>query len=485
MKKFSVLFFFGIVLCFGQYYKSLVANTNAFDATACNNSHKIVVKNATKSNDSIYVVYHSSDSLFYIYSTDEGYHWQTPVYLSAGRHPAIDLDRNSMRHIAYESPGGDIYYDCLNDYSPPVKVNISSRLCSVPDLVMDSNLVAHIVWQEDVNDRRHIYYRNYSMGSFSDTMRLSSYGSALEDNSNPSISIFSPNKRIYILWTSVDSSAYTPFHIVYRYNEGGNWSQVNSLVDNYRPLRNVSLDYSHGYESFSACWEDSSSGNLEARFYGGNGGGYATPGLSSYPVVSTVGTTWSYLFWNEDSLGYKDIYYHLYYIMTGWYGRNSIRNLFSITESIRFPNACGAYVIWTQGNVPPYKIYFANFGYPIGISETVENGNSEHSVLAFPNPFRNHLVIKSQFSNSNSQSGTLMTGSMAEYPVFSIEIFDATGKLIRSFNHLSANQRGRNYQSSIFWLGDDDKNNPVPAGVYFIRSEVMGKSELIKIVKID
>ncbi|MGB9720847.1 MAG: T9SS type A sorting domain-containing protein [bacterium] len=480
MRRFIVFLSFGIGLCFSQYYESMVANTSSFDATAFNNSHKIAVKSATKLNDSIYVVYHSSDSLFYIYSTDEGYHWQSPIYLSPGRHPAIDLDRNGMRHIAYESPDGDIYYDCLNDYSSAVKVNVSNRLCAVPDLVIDSNLVAHIVWEEEVTGKRHIYYRNYSMGSFSDTMRLSSYGSVPEDNSNPSISIFGPNKRIFVVWTMVDSSSYTPFHIMYRYMEGGNWSPANSLSDHYRPLRNVSLDYSHGNEVLSASWEDSSSGNLEARFYGGNaGGGYPTAGLSSYPVVSTVGTTWSYLFWNEDSSGYKDIYYHLYYTMTGWYARNSIRNFFLINESIRFPNTCGAYVIWTQGDAPPYKIYFANFGYPIGISEMLQNRNSEYSALVFPDPFRNHLQIRYQIPGTRYQIGNAGQGfSLAE--VVSIKIYDISGRLVKSFNHLtncSFNQ--------IAWSGDDDSGRPVPAGVYLVKITDGDRSAVLRVVKIE
>ncbi len=473
MKKLLVFLSFLIASGFGQFYKSLVANTNSFDATAYNNGHKIAVKNLTKLNDSIFVIYNSSDSLFYIYSTDEGHNWQTPIYLYPGKHPALDLDQTGRRHIIYESPDNGIYYDCLNDSVSPVKVNVSSRTCSFPDLVIDSNFVCHIVWQENVNGKSHIYYRSYSNNSFSDTMRLSNYGSANEDNKSPSTSIFTPNGRIYVVWVSVDSSSYTPFHITCRYNENGNWSQVSTIFDHYRTLRNTALDYSHGDDVFSACWEDSSSGNLEAKFYGGNsGGGYPTSGLSSYPVVSTVGTTWSYLFWNEDSSGHKDIYYHLYYTMIGWYGHNSIRNVFSINESVRFPNACGAYAIWTQGDTPPYQIYFANFGYPIAITENSENlTDSKIHITAHPNPFREKIEIRYTIGE-NGVVGI-------QYPVAGIKIYDVSGRLVKCLM-LDAQRL-----TPVVWDGTDDSGRMLSAGVYLLKTAGMDSARDLRIIKIE
>lgn len=462
MKKSLTILSFLIGFGSAQYYATLVGNTNSLDATAYNNSHKIAVRSLNKFlNDTINVVYYSSDSLFYARSFDEGYHWQTPIYLGKGKHPAIDLDRINRPHIVYEYPDTgsgtiDIYYDCLDDTISPRKVNISDRIATLPDVVLDSTFTAHIVWQEDVNGRSHIYYRSYSMGSFSDTMRLSSYGSLLEDNTSPSISIFRPNKRIYVLWSSVDSSSSTPFHIYYRYYEMGVWSGINSIYGHFRSLGSTSLDYSHGSDIISACWEDNSTGNQEARFYGGNlGGGYPTQGISRYPVISTVGETWSYLFWDEDSSGFKDIYYHLYYVMIGWYGRGSIRNTFLINEPVRFPNACGAYVVWTQGNIPPYKVYFANFGYPIGIEENLLERAPGEIISLYPNPFANELHIKFQNPNTKSPIGSK--------PQIMLKIYDVSGRLVKQFNDLAIQPF-----NEVFWSGDDNSGNQLPPGVYFI-----------------
>jgi len=131
------------------------------------------------------------------------------------------------------------------------------------------------------------------------------------------------------------------------------------LAAEWRVLRHSALDFSHGEESLSACWKNSTPGNLEASFYGGNGGGYSTQGQSMYPVIATIGSAWSYLFWQGGSSGHKDIYYHLYYFYgPGWYDYGSLRSLFSIDEPIQFPNCCGAFLIWTQGENAPHSIYF-------------------------------------------------------------------------------------------------------------------------------
>ncbi|MEO0205540.1 MAG: T9SS type A sorting domain-containing protein [candidate division WOR-3 bacterium] len=186
-------------------------------------------------------------------------------------------------------------------------------------------------------------------------------------------------------------------------------------------------------------------------------------------------------------MGYKDIYYHLYYCMTGWYGKNSIRNLFLINESISYPNVCGAYVIWTQGDAPPYKIYFANFGYPIGISETVENTNSEYSIVAFPNPFQRYCVIKFQIPSTESQTNSnfqnpnksAFRNSQSE---ISLSVYDVTGHVVKFFNPVSGI---KDQVSSIVWYGADEFERRLPAGVYFIKIEINGRSELLKVVKID
>ena len=460
-----------------QYNHYFVTTSNSFDATAFNNSHKIVTQNGEWLSDTLHIVYYSSDSIYYTFTTDGGHSWQTPIVLHPGIYPAFDIDGFGFRHVAWQyfdttSGNYEIYYDCLDDWCAPINVSESPGNSILPDLVIDSNLFAHITWTEEVNGRNQIYYRSCESGVLSDTFRISDYGSAQATHSHSSISIFQPNYRVYVLWCCVDAGSYTPYHIVYRYKEGSNWSSATPLAEHWQVLRHPSLDFSHGDESLSACWEDSSSDNLETTFYGGNGGGYSTQGRSMYPVISTVGITWSYLFWQEDSAGYDDIYYHLYYEFTGgWYDSGSLRSLFNIQEPIRFPNCCGAYLVWTQGESPPYSIYFADFGYPIGIEE-VKASNKSISLSIVPNPFKQITDIRYEMTDINTVAeGTTM------------RIYDISGRLVKAFLHLLSHI---SYPTSVItWHGEDNFGRELPAGTYFCVLQGQNQILVEKIVKIE
>jgi hypothetical protein len=443
-----------------------VTTTDAFDATAFSNSHKIVTQNGEVMNDTIHIVYHSSDSIYYIYSTDEGISWENPSMLSSGIYPGFDIDTYGFRHIVWQQfdPAHgtyEIYYDCLDDYAPPLNISETPANSIFPDVVVDTGLVAHIVWVEDISSYNYIYYRTCYAGALGDTFRLSNYGSTEATYSYPSISIFKPNNRIYALWDCFDPGSYSPYQIHCRYKENNIWSATQTWAS-YLAMRHSSIDFSHGWDSLSACWEDSSSGNLEAFFYGGNGGGYPTQGRSMYPVISTVGLTWSYLFWQEDSAGHEDIYYHLYYIMQGWHSSGSLRELFNIQEPIRFPNCCGAYLIWTQGNTPPYSIYFTDFEYPIGI--TTNEHNEKIQLDISPNPFTDKTCIK--IPSTKSQT--------------TLKIYNSVGQLIKAFSLPTVYSSIHN----TIWDGTDIKGIKVPSGTYFCILELDNEILLKKLVKL-
>ena len=469
-----------IVLCtyvYAQYNHSFVTSVNSFDATAFNNSHKIVAQTGEGPCDTIHIVYHSSDSIYYTYTTDRGISWQTSFSLAQGLYPAFDIDQYGFRHVAWQQfdpvpHNYDVYYDCLDDYAPPINISETPNNSITPDLIVDSGLVAHITWAEDVNGYNHIYYRTCASGMLGDTFLVSSNASPEATFSYPSISIFQPNHRISVIWDCFDPGSYSPFQIHHRYKEDTTWSPIETWAS-YRPMRHSSIDFSHGTEPLSFCFEDSTSGNLEAHFVGGNGGGYTTQGRSTYPVISTLGTTWSYLFWQEDSAGTDDIYYHLYYFFGGgWYDRGSIRSLFGIQEPTRFPNCCGAYMIWTQGENTPYSIYFADFGYPVWTEEE-DRGNQTLNLKVLPNPFSELARIRYQISGIAGS-----TPHDKEYPI-KISIYDATGKLLRQWTHQIMPQ-----SDQIIWDGTDDTGKDVPAGIYFCILDMENCISADKIVKL-
>jgi hypothetical protein len=478
MKRILSVVFLFLIIGSAQVYHSFVTSTSAFDATAYNNSHKIATQMGEWMYDTIYIVYHSGDSIYIVASLDEGWTWQAPLYLYPGTCPALDVDQYGMRHIAWQqldsvSGNYDVFYDCLEDYSPPVNVSQSAGNSVLPDVAIDSAMTAHIVWTEEHDSLSDVYYRGCLSGTLGDTVRLSGAGK----NSSSSVSIFPPNHRVYVCWSCVDSASYTPYHILYRYKES-DWSGINELAGHWKALRNPSFDFSRGTDSLSACWEDSTSDNLEATFYGGNqGGGYPTAGRSTYPVISTVWTTYSYYFWQEDSAGYEDIYCHLYYEMSGWYMEGSLREYFMITEPIRFPNVCGAYLTWTQGNSPSYEVWFACFGYPIGIDEVGDRGQQSdiNQIKICPNPFSTLTKISVGIEHGAKSKGRKTPCTKPHAPC--LKIYDATGRVVRSFS-----LGPLPYALSILWEGKDDAGREVAPGIYFV--SIPGYAQLAKVVKL-
>jgi len=88
--------------------------------------------------------------------------------------------------------------------------------------------------------------------------------------------------------------------------------------------------------------------------------------------------------------------------------------------------------------------------YPfVGIEEETEFsiGDAGLSLQIYPNPFRDRVSI---------------TFSM-EYNIeaMAFTIYDATGRVVKEFNHLTNNQ--------TFWNGTDNLNRRLPSGVYFLK----------------
>jgi len=76
---------------------------------------------------------------------------------------------------------------------------------------------------------------------------------------------------------------------------------------------------------------------------------------------------------------------------------------------------------------------------------------SKNYLTVSPNPASNVTNIKYQITDNTD--GTL-------------EIYDVSGKLVRSFNLESTIV---NRESALSWQGDDNNGRQVPGGVYFIK----------------
>ncbi len=81
----------------------------------------------------------------------------------------------------------------------------------------------------------------------------------------------------------------------------------------------------------------------------------------------------------------------------------------------------------------------------------------------YPNPFRNHLFIKSEIRNPKS--------------AILLRIYDVSGRLVKSFNHLTIQPFNQ-----VVWDGSDDSGRMLPAGVYFIRLEAGDFRQIEKVI---
>ncbi|MGB9722031.1 MAG: T9SS type A sorting domain-containing protein [bacterium] len=84
-------------------------------------------------------------------------------------------------------------------------------------------------------------------------------------------------------------------------------------------------------------------------------------------------------------------------------------------------------------------------------------------ICVYPNPFNNHLTIGWQIGDRRKQIRDEPPSAICN--PLSVKIYNATGRLVKSFNHLT------NYQSTIIWDGDDDLGRRLPSGVYFVQLE--------------
>ncbi|MEO0215968.1 MAG: T9SS type A sorting domain-containing protein, partial [candidate division WOR-3 bacterium] len=102
----------------------------------------------------------------------------------------------------------------------------------------------------------------------------------------------------------------------------------------------------------------------------------------------------------------------------------------------------------------------------------------------FPNPFKNHCVIKFQIPKHNDQINfnTQIPNNFAfrnPQSEISLSIYDASGRMVKQFNHLTIQPFNQ-----IIWSGDDNSIHPLPSGVYFINLKIPDGALVKKVMKL-
>jgi len=105
---------------------------------------------------------------------------------------------------------------------------------------------------------------------------------------------------------------------------------------------------------------------------------------------------------------------------------------------------------------------------PGGIEETTPRftPNAQCLLHVFPNPFKEKLNIRYQTTDNNNVN---------------LKIYDVSGRLVRSFNHLANSPI-----SQITWDSKDENGRAVAQGVYFVGVEYLDTKEILvhKVLKI-
>ncbi len=435
---------FYLILPFIIFSQNLVSYSDSPLATGMSNGAKIALRNFFS--DTIHCVFQKSDGIYYAKSVNQGVNWTTQ-FLFPGRNPSLFVSQDGYRHVVWErdtAGNSEIYYYCLDIRSPPTNISQTPGKSYLPSLAVDTSNYPdgiHIVWADSSFGSSRIYYRRFG----GDTFQITNFHPN-QDHSYPTIGIFE-NQRVYVFWQSYYPMHPFPYRIYTRYLERGIWREpivIESLVG---ALYHPSCDFSGG-ENFSLGYERHYPGVPDCRFVGGNGGGYPTPGSSTYPVLSTIGTIWSYLAWMEND---SDIYLHFYYFMSGW-AEDNLRRRLHIQESVRYPSLWGCNLLWTQGDESPYKVMHYYFGYPIGIEERLKTYHSKKETSQF-------LINSHPFRFSYSQP-------------FKATIYDIKGRKVGEFS---------SSKGELIWDGRDKRGLPLKTGIYFIH--LQGK-ELKRTIKL-
>ncbi len=128
---------------------------------------------------------------------------------------------------------------------------------------------------------------------------------------------------------------------------------------------------------------------------------------------------------------------------------------------------------WPKFRYDPYNSGCYKSQYWPGIKEYIARKNKSKFYFGIaPNPFKKNLVIKFQIPDSNLSTRYSLPATLC--------IYDATGRLVKSFSDIQCNAVNSVY--SVLWSGDDDLGRAVPAGVYFVRFEVGDFKQIKKAV---
>ena len=416
-----------------------IASSSTMYATAYNNSHKITFTGGQLSDYQIYVVYTSDSQIYCVQGSDSNYSitWLSPVNISNTTgdafSPAITVDQMDLPHIVWRDTRDgqkEIYHTVWQDtaWSIPVNVSQTPGNSILPAIERDTFGNLYLVYADSTSGNWEILFQAYNDSTWSSPVNISqSSGKSFY----PTIGVY--GNTVYVYWEEEMDSSY---EIIGKTWDGVAWSPFINASQNVTPSRHPSLAYPYSADSYGLAWRDSSNGYYDILTLGGNGGTTCGRSDADYPVISHVGSTWSYMAWME----LDSVYGKSYYFMQGW------TQPFVLGQGY-FPSVSGDNYVWTQNDDGfNYKIMYSSAGYPIGVEGPGDIIEKRREVVTItPNPFTNILKI-----------------TVSSQQISNMVIYDLTGRLVKGFQR-------QELSNTILWDGKNNNGQQVPAGIYFIR----------------
>ncbi len=301
------------------------------------------------------------------------------------------------------------------------------------------------------SDYYRLRMRRFVSGSWTNWVQLREYNTSSSGTETINLNTYLPCDSMQFEWYYTETSATWGWacavdNILLRYSyQLTNYGELKGTPVYYHDLSTTYPRNKWG----DIVWHKATAGDsigIQVEYYTGSNWqlipnsilpGNATGFFTTFPI-DTIKLT------NVDTVTYNTI---------------RLKGLFyRITKSPSNP----ALLDWEVGNLAGY----------VGIEESEKSISAQLKV--YPNPFRNHLVMKFQIPSTKFQ-----TNPKSQIPNTKLKIYDATGRLVKQFNHLT------NYQFNyVLWYGDDDLGRKLPAGVYFVRLDCPEKVLIQKVVKL-
>jgi len=127
-------------------------------------------------------------------------------------------------------------------------------------------------------------------------------------------------------------------------------------------------------------------------------------------------------------------------------------------------NQFDVWALWQTNRNGDWDIYGSWFRYD-AIEENNYTGQLSGTFRTYPNPFFDHVTFEFRILNYDAQA--------------MLKIFDVTGRLIKSFNHLTNLQC-----SQLVWDGRDASGRQLPPGVYFYQLKAGNLMISEKVIKL-